>query len=126
MVDSLFLLYFLLGNEFYSGNGIHIKCDILKLENHIPLFALREFFEKFELSWILCLEGGIRELLWRVCKVLFMFDIFILIPAIPKDTLMDSHLLGSFDTIVSPFLKIELISSYPSLLQLQPPQAESG
>ena len=45
VVDSFFILQFLFGHD-RRACGIQIKCDILKMENKIPLFMLKEVFDK--------------------------------------------------------------------------------
>ena len=45
VVDSFFILQFLFGHDRHARD-IQIKRDILKLENQIPLFVLKEVFDK--------------------------------------------------------------------------------
>ena len=47
VVDSFFILQFLFGHDC-CARDIQIKCDILKLENRIPLFVLKEVFDKIQ------------------------------------------------------------------------------
>ena len=52
VVDSFFILQFIFGHDRHA-HGNQIKCDILKLENHIPLFVLKEVFDKVEVYSVL-------------------------------------------------------------------------
>lgn len=117
-VDSFFLLQFLFGH--YRGeHGSNIKCDILMLENQIPLFVLKEMFDKAKgalvpaLANITLSENAIKYFLVRKAYMeLSPFDItpdtlihYALNKSTPKTT--HPHLLACMHGIVLQFLLTE-------------------
>lgn len=112
VVDSIFLLHFLFSlfsNELsdpdidLSTLQICIKCDILKLENQIPLSVLKHVFENLQ---SLISEGhqDFNQLLQKAYKELSPFD-----QAYGTNIRQEKepHLLGSMHAFVSPFLQMQ-------------------
>ena len=119
VVDSFFILQFLFGHD-RRAHDIQIKCDILKLENQIPLFVLKEFFDKVKEA-LLCPDPyGVmydqdavrinKLLVQKAYRELSPFDITIddirIDDTVEKE---EPHLLACIYTIVSPFLQIHYL-----------------
>ena len=58
-----------------NEHNVHIKCDILKLENQIPLFMLNELFVEFQIPEKYKLAYSLPNLLERAFKQLSPFDL---------------------------------------------------
>jgi hypothetical protein len=90
---------------------VFIKCDIVKLENQIPLYVLKGVFEK--LKETLIVDKGYQyfnQLLEKTCKAFSPFRT----PKIDdaeckqmKNFDDEPHLLGCMHTFVCPFLQID-------------------
>lgn len=124
VLDSFFLMHFLLiPNQ--GDQGVDIKCDILKLENQIPLFMLKFFLEKFQFRKNDKLAYSLSDLLDRACKQLSLSDLSDK-PITPIRKQLDAavqkepHLLGCLHAIISPHLEIgRLRDKYPEPTRLQ-------
>jgi len=116
VLDSLFLMHFLSRRD-HGEHRVEIMCDILKLENQIPLFAFEEVFNKFEFPQSLDLASSLSRLLKKAYEQLSPFDLFHEIPpAIEKEP----HLLGYMHATISPHLAIGNLEDHdpePTLLQ---------
>lgn len=116
-VDSIFILQLLFSHDG-RAHAIEIKCDILKLENQIPLAVLTLVFDKVKEALLhrdhykgMCSQdaGTIKRLLVQTAyKELSPYDIA------PDDKQIDDivqreepHLLGCIHAIVSGFLRIQ-------------------
>lgn len=116
-VDSIFILQFLFGHDG-RAHGIQIKCDILKLDNQIPLAVLTLVFDKVKEALLhphlyahMCSQDAstIKGLLVQTAyKELSPYNIT------PDDKQIDDvvqreepHLLGCLHAIVSGFLPIQ-------------------
>jgi hypothetical protein len=110
-VDCFFILQFLFGHD-RRAHGIQIKCDILKLENQIPLSVLKLVFDKVKKALLhphlyhdiyykeACRIN--RLLVLKAYKELCPFDIT------PDDIQSDEpHLLACIHAIVLQFLQIQ-------------------
>ena len=119
VVDSFFILQFLFDHDRRACN-IQIKCDILKLDNQIPLFMLKEFFDKMKEALLYPDPYGVmydqdpvrinKLLVQKAYRELSPFDITI--DDIRIDDTVENeepHLLACIYTIVSPFLQIHYI-----------------
>lgn len=126
VLDSLFLMHFLSRRD-HGERRVEIMCDILKLENQIPLFAFEEVF-KFKFPRSLDLASSLELLLEKAYEQLSPFDLFHEIPpctsseqnypAIEKEP--EPHLLGCMHAIISPHLAIGNLGDHdpePTLLQ---------
>lgn len=116
VMDSLFLLYFLVGHD-RGQYAVRINCDILKLENQIPLFLLKDCFVKFELPRVLDVNYSITTLLEKAYKELSPFDVVVDISSHAQEAERQPHLLGSIHAILSRFLQIKDDSTPPTRFQ---------
>lgn len=125
VLDSFFLMYFLsIPNQ--GEQRVDIKCDILKLENQIPLVMLQKFLNIFQFRQNYKLAHSLSNLLERAYKKLSPFDLShrsITLPIIKQfDAVLEKeqHLLGCLHAIISPHLEIGYLrDKYPELTPLQ-------
>lgn len=103
-VDSFFILQFLTGYGRIE-NAMDIKCDILKLENQIPLFVLISVWKETLLSKRVVDDGQPQSFLIRKAySKLSPFEI--LVDFDSPEGKEPPHLLSGFHTVVSRFLCI--------------------
>lgn len=119
VLDSFFLMYFL-STPNQGEQRVDIKCDILKLENQIPLDRLQNFFEIFQLPRNYKLACSLPNLLETAYEQLSPFDLShksILSSIIEQcyaALKKEPHLLGFLHAIISPHLEIgRLRDEYP-------------
>lgn len=116
-VDSFFILQILFGHG-RRAHHTQIKCDIVKLENQIPLCVLKQVFDKVKEAilhpdlyrHILYYQDSSRInrlMLQRACKELSPFDITPAEEQIDSAVEKEPHLLGCIHAIISRFLPIQ-------------------
>lgn len=125
VLDSFFLMYFL-STPNQGEQRVDIKCDILKLENQIPLVMLQDIFKIFQFPKNYKLAYSLQNLLVRAYKQLSPFDLSH--KSIPRSLIKqfdaalekEPHLLGCLHAIISPHLEFgHLRDKYPEPTLLQ-------